>query len=133
MDRHTPLAITEHFRDLPDPRFSALCEHDLLDLIVITICAVICGQHTWTDIELYGETHHAWLKTFLRLPNGIPSHDAFRYLFRRLDPAACQRCFASWIAALSLVTGLKHIAIDGKSLCGSADRAHDSGGRSGEC
>jgi predicted transposase YbfD/YdcC len=124
MARQIPLGITHHFQDLPDPRRSELCEHDLLDMIVITICAVICGQHAWTDIELYGETHHRWLKTFLRLPNGIPSHDAFRYLFRRLDPAAFQRCFTSWIAALSKVAGLKHFAIDGKTLCGSADRAH---------
>jgi len=124
MDSHPPLALTHHFQDLPDPRRSALCDHDFLDMIAIAICAAICGQHSWTDIELYGETHYGWLKTFLRLPNGIPSHDAFRYLFRRLDPLAFQRCFASWIAALSVATGLHHIAIDGKSACGSRDRAH---------
>jgi predicted transposase YbfD/YdcC len=124
MDSHSPLDLSYHFRDLPDPRRSPLCEHDLLDIIAITICAVICGQHTWTDIELYGETHHDWLKTFLRLPNGIPSHDTFRYVFTRLDPLAFQRCFGSWIAALSAVTGLRHIAIDGKSARGSQDRAH---------
>ncbi len=124
MDSYSPLAIGHHFRDLPDPRRGPLCAHDLLDIIAITICAVICGQHSWTDIELYGETHYAWLKTFLRLPNGIPSHDTFRYVFTRLDPAAFQRCFASWIAALSAAVGLRHIAIDGKSARGSQDRAH---------
>jgi predicted transposase YbfD/YdcC len=124
MDSHPPLSLSHHFQDLPDPRRGPLCDHDLVDIIAIAICAVICGQHAWTDIELYGETHHAWLKTFLRLPNGIPSHDTFRYLFARLDPAAFQRCFSSWIAALSTATGLKHIAFDGKTLCGSADRAH---------
>jgi predicted transposase YbfD/YdcC len=124
MDSRPPLALSHHFRDLPDPRRGPLCEHDLLDIIAIAICAVICGQHTWTDIELYGETHHAWLQTFLRLPGGIPSHDTFRYVFRRLDPAAFQRCFARWIAALSAATGLHHIAIDGKSARGSQDRAH---------
>src|SRR5712692_7722345 len=128
MDSQPPLALTYHFRDLPDPRRSPLCEHDLLDVIVIAICAVICRQHAWTDIELYGETHHDWLKTFLRLPNGIPSHDTFRYLFTRLDPLAFQRCFGSWITALSTATDLKHIAIDGKTLCGSRDRAHGKAG-----
>jgi predicted transposase YbfD/YdcC len=119
-----PLSIGHHFRDLADPRLGRLCKHDLLDILTITICAAICGQHAWTDIELYGETHHEWLATFLRLPNGIPAHDTYRYVFSRLDPAAFQRCFASWIEALSQVTGLKHIAIDGKSLRGSLDRAH---------
>jgi predicted transposase YbfD/YdcC len=124
MDSQLPLALSYHFRDLPDPRRGPLCEHDLLDILAIAICAAICGQQAWTDIELYGETHHGWLKTFLRLPNGIPSHDTFRYVCTRLDPLAFQRCFADWIAALSVVTGLRHIAIDGKSARGSRDRAH---------
>jgi predicted transposase YbfD/YdcC len=127
MDRQTPLAITHHFRDLPDPRLGRLCRHELLDIIAITICAVICGQHTWTDIALYGQDHYDWLKTFLRLPNGIPSHDTFRYVFSRLDPLAFQRCFGGWIAALSQATDLKHIAFDGKALRGSLDRAHGQG------
>jgi predicted transposase YbfD/YdcC len=125
MERSQPLAISHHFRDLPDPRLQRLCHHDFLDVIAIAICAVICGQHSWTAMELYGQTHHDWLKTFLRLPNGIPSHDTFRYIFSRLDPLAFQRCFASWIEALSKATDLKHFAIDGKTLCGSLDRAHD--------
>jgi predicted transposase YbfD/YdcC len=124
MDKPIPLAITHHFRDLQDPRLGRLCRHELLDLIVIAVCAVVCGQHTWTDIAFYGRDHYAWFKTFLRLPNGIPSHDTFRYVFTRLDPAAFQRCFTGWVEALSRATDLKHIAIDGKTLCGSLDRAH---------
>jgi predicted transposase YbfD/YdcC len=124
MDRHPTLAITHHFHDLPDPRLDRLCRHELLDIIVIAICAVICGQHTWTEIAFYGQDRYDGLKTFLRLPNGIPSHDTFRYVFSRLDPAAFQRCFAGWIEALSRATDLKHIAIDGKALRGSLDRAH---------
>ena len=119
MDRNRSVAITHHFRDLPDPRLGRLCRHELLDIIVIAICAVICGQYAWTDIAFYGRDHYHWLKTFLRLPNGIPSHDCFRYVFTRLDPQAFQRCFSCWIAALSKVTDLKHIAIDGKTLRGS--------------
>src|SRR5262249_47015605 len=71
MDSPQSLSLAHHFRDLPDPRLARLCKHDFLDILTITVCAVICGQHTWTDIELYGETHHDWLKTFLRLPHGI--------------------------------------------------------------
>jgi predicted transposase YbfD/YdcC len=119
MDRHPTLAITHHFRDLPDPRQARLCEHDLIDIIVIAICAVVSGQYAWTEIAFYGQDHEKWLKTFLRLRNGIPSHDCFRYVFTRLHPQAFQRCFAAWIEALSQVTDRKHIAIDGKGLRGS--------------
>lgn len=119
----TPVSLSHHFRDLVDPR-TGQCTHDLLDVVAITICAVICGQHSWTDIELYGENHYDWLKTFLRLPHGIPSHDTFRYIFTRLDPLAFQRCFGTWIQALSQATDLKLIAIDGKALRASLDRAH---------
>ena len=92
MDRATPLALAHPFHDLPDPR-TGPCTHGLLDIITIALCAVICGQHTGTDIKLYGETHHDWLRTFLRLPSGVPSHDTFRYVLSRLDPLAFQRCF----------------------------------------
>src|SRR6185312_14710107 len=118
------LSITHHFRDLPDPRQAASCDHDLIDIIVIAICAVVSGQYAWTEIAFYGHDHSKWLKTFLRLRNGIPSHDTFRYVFTRLDPQAFQRCFAGWVAALSRATDLRHVAIDGKALCGSLDRAH---------
>jgi predicted transposase YbfD/YdcC len=124
MDRQPSLAIARYFRDLPDPRRGRLCRHEFLDILVIAICAVVCGQHTWTDIAFYGQDRADWLKTFLNLPNGIPSHDTFRYVFTRLDPQAFQRCFAAWIEALSQATDLKHVAIDGKALRGSLDRAH---------
>jgi predicted transposase YbfD/YdcC len=122
MDRNPPVSIAHHFRDLPDPRQAGSCDHDLIDIIVIAICAALCGQLAWTEIAFYGQDHAQWLKTFLRLRNGIPSHDCFRYVFTRLDPQAFQRCFAAWIEALSHATGLKHIAVDGKSLCGSRGR-----------
>jgi hypothetical protein len=93
MDHQPHLAIPHYFRELPDPRRSRLCRHEFLDLIVIAICAVIGGQPTWTAIAWYGRDHYDWLKTFLRLPNGIPSHDTFRYVFTRIDPVAFQRCF----------------------------------------
>jgi predicted transposase YbfD/YdcC len=123
METH-PLAIAHFFQGLPDPRRSGACRHHFSDILVIAICAAVSGQFAWTDIEDYGHIHHDWFKTFLRLPNGIPAHDTFRYVFTRLDPAAFQRSFARWIEALSAATDLKHIAIDGKALCGSRDVAH---------
>jgi predicted transposase YbfD/YdcC len=124
METQNSLALGRFFHDLPDPRRTTTCRHEFLDILVIAICAAVSGQFAWTEIEDYGHIHHAWLKTFLRLPHGIPSHDTFRYVFTRLDPAAFQRCFAGWIQALSRHTPLLHIAIDGKSLCGSRDAAH---------
>src|SRR5260370_3223222 len=124
MDQQLPLSLTHHFRELPDPRLGRLCRHELLDIVGIRLCGLLGGQPAWTDVGCSGQDQQAWLQTFLRLPNGIPSHDTFRYVFTRLDPAAFQRCFASWIAALSAATGLAHIAIDGKTLRGSLDRAH---------
>lgn len=124
MQPPSPLAIGNFFRTLPDPRRAHSCHHDLLDILVIALCAAVSGQFAWTDIEDYGHIHHDWFKTFLRLPNGIPSHDTFRYVFTRLEPQTFQRCFADWIEALSKGTELRHIAVDGKSLCGSRDAAH---------
>jgi hypothetical protein len=70
-------AIEEHFSKVSDPRVERTKEHKLIDIIAIAICAVICGAEGWTDIELFGKSKLAWLKTFLELPNGIPSHDTF--------------------------------------------------------
>jgi predicted transposase YbfD/YdcC len=128
MDDFSSVALTQHFQGLPDPRLQRLCRHEFLDIILIAVCASLCGLTDWTEIQLYGETHADWLKTFLRLPNGIPSHDTFRYVFSRIDPLAFQQCFATWIAALSKACDLKQIAIDGKTLRGSSNRAHNTKG-----
>lgn len=124
MSESTPvLAITTHFADLTDTRLDRTRLHDLMDIVVISICAVICGAEGWVDIAKYGKAKSSWLKTFLKLPNGIPSHDTFRRVFCLMDPAAFQRCFQNWIDALSESLGLKRIAIDGKTLRRSFDRA----------
>ena len=94
-----------------------------MDILVIAMCAVICGAEGWEGIARYGRAKHDWLKTFLRLPHGIPSHDTFRRVFCRLDPAAFQGCFQRWIDALSAGLGIKRTAIDGKALRRSFDRA----------
>jgi predicted transposase YbfD/YdcC len=124
MARSTPaLAIATHFAPLKDPRIERTRLHDLMDIIVIAICAVICGAEGWEDIAKYGHAKRDWLVTFLSLPNGIPSHDTFRRVFCLLDPGAFHQCFQRWIDALSAGLGLKRIAIDGKTMRRSFDRA----------
>jgi predicted transposase YbfD/YdcC len=124
MSRNNPaLAIQTHFVALEDPRLDRTRLHDLLDIVVIALCAVICGADGWEDIAKYGRSKQDWLRTFLRLPNGIPSHDTFRRVFCLLDPGAFHECFQRWIDALSAGLGLKRIAIDGKTMRRSFDRA----------
>src|SRR5271165_7100345 len=117
------LSIQAHFADLTDPRIDRTRRHHLMDIMVIAICAVICGAEGWVDIANYGAAKHDWLKPFLELPNGIPSHDTFRRVFCLLDPHTFLQCFQRWIDALSEGLGLKRIAIDGKALRRSFDRA----------
>lgn len=116
-------SIRTHFADLADPRLERTRLHNLMDIVVIALCAVISGADGWLDIAAYGEAKYDWLKTFLQLPNGIPSHDTFRRVFCLLDPAAFLTCFQRWIDALSEGLGIKRIAIDGKVLRRSFDRA----------
>jgi predicted transposase YbfD/YdcC len=115
-------SLLRHFQTLADPRLERSRLHDLLDIVAITLCAVICGADSWVDVHKYGQAKQDWLKGFLRLPNGIPSHDTFGRFFAALDPDQFQACFASWVAEVAEVLGLKHIAIDGKTLRRSHNR-----------
>lgn len=87
------ITIADHFGDLEDPRVERSIQHKLIDIITIAICAVICGADTWVDIEIYGQSKYEWLKQFLELPNGIPSHDTFSRVFSRLDPQEFRALF----------------------------------------
>jgi predicted transposase YbfD/YdcC len=119
------LSIQQHFRDLPDPRTGNARLHLLIEVVVIALCAVICGANEWTDVEEFGRTHKKWLKQFLGLPNGIPSHDTFGRIFARLDPLAFEKCLESWVqTVVHSLTG-KHAVLDGKTLRRSYD--HYSG------
>ncbi len=120
------VSIARYFAGLPDPRVDRTKKHSLGDILVITLCAVICGADSWAEVETFGKAKLAWLRTFLALPNGIPSHDTFHRVFARLDPAAFGRCVAAWMAAACDAADLRHVAIDGKA-CRSAPRATFSG------
>lgn len=125
MAQSSPVAIKKHFRRLRDPRLRR--RHLLVDIIVIAICAVVSECDGWEDIGLFAKKRAGWFKRFLALPHGVPSHDTFRRVFNRLDPAAFGACFQSWIRTLSDVVGLAHVAIDGKTLRRSFDRSSDLG------
>jgi predicted transposase YbfD/YdcC len=117
------IAVVAHFRRLADPRVERTKKHPLLDIVVLAICAVICGAEGWAEIAEFGRQKQAWLKRFLRLPHGIPSHDTIARVFRRLKPQEFQQCFLSWTCALQRELGVKQVAIDGKTLRRSFDRA----------
>jgi predicted transposase YbfD/YdcC len=111
--------IKHFFRKLRDPRVQGRKRHLLIDIVVIAICATICGCDDWQEIATFANARHDWLKKFLRLPNGVPSHDTFERVFDRLDPEQFQVCFRAWMQALQEDLGLSQIAIDGKTLRGS--------------
>jgi predicted transposase YbfD/YdcC len=117
-------SLEKHFEGLEDPRSASRIEHHLMDIVLITICAVICGAEDWGEVEEYGLAKQSWLVSFLALPNGIPSHDTFNRLFARIDPTQLQQCFLNWVQAVDQITAGQAIAIDGKTLRGSCERGN---------
>jgi predicted transposase YbfD/YdcC len=117
-------SILRCFASLRDPRTSRRPKkHLLLDIVAIAICAVIAGADDWPKIEVFARARLDWLKTFLSLPNGVPSHDTFERIFEALSPRAFQRCFLLWVDELSKTILGKHFAIDGKTLRSSGREA----------
>lgn len=121
------IPLKEHFSSLDDPRAQHRIEHLLLDIVLVTICAVICGADNWVEIENYGIAKQEWLETFLELPNGIPAHDTFERMFARLRPEQVQQCFLNWVQAVFNITDGQLISLDGKTLRGSYDRGGKQG------
>lgn len=112
-----------HFEALEDPRLdNHNLRHNLIDILIITILGVICGADSWVDIREFALAKYEWLKTFLSLPNGIPSHDTFGRVFSLMNPDKFESCFCSWIEALDIDLNGEVIAIDGKTLRGSGNK-----------
>lgn len=123
MECRVETSVSRHFAGLTDPRIERAKEHRLLDIMTITLCAVLCGADDWVAVETFGRAKEAWLRSFLALPSGIPSHDTFGRVFARLEPTEFRTCFMAWVQAVpgvALTDGV--IAIDGKTLRRSHDR-----------
>jgi predicted transposase YbfD/YdcC len=108
--------LPNYLRRLKDPRINRRKRHVLGDIITMAICAVIGGADTWKDIATFARRRQDWFQRFVDLPNGIPSHHTFRRVFDRIEPLALQRSLVSWLHHLSETLGIRHIAIDGKTL-----------------
>ena len=117
--------LIECFADLPDPRIDRCKRHKLLDIVVIGLCAIICGAEGPTDMETFGETKAEWLKQFLELPFGIPSHDTFGRVLSVIAPVEFERCLRNWVNKQVKLPDREVVALDGKTLRGSHDRAKE--------
>jgi predicted transposase YbfD/YdcC len=121
-DKKTP-TIIEYFNNLTDPRIERCRRHNLVDIIFIAVCAVICGADSFAEMEDFGLEKQDWLAQFIALPNGIPSHDTFNRVFARLKPGEFQRCFMNWIRAVTKTTDGEIVPVDGKTLRRSHNRS----------
>jgi predicted transposase YbfD/YdcC len=120
--------LQQRFSKIDDPRIERSKEHQLLDMMTIAVCAVICGADSWTDIEQFGLAKRDFFKRFLLLPNGIPSHDTFGRLFARIKPSQFEACFAAWVQDLVELAAGQVVALDGKCLRRSGDKDADGKG-----
>jgi predicted transposase YbfD/YdcC len=111
----------KYFSELRDPRVERNREHLLEEILLIAIAAVLSGAESWNDMSDYGKAKQEWLKTFLTLRSGIPSHDTFNRVFSALDPEEMERGFADWIGSIARLTAGEVVAIDGKALCGTRE------------
>jgi predicted transposase YbfD/YdcC len=118
-------SLVQHFGTVEDPRCRGKILHRLEEILVIAVCAVIACAESWDDIALYGRSKLAWLKTFLELPNGIPSHDTFRRVFMLIDPDAFEAGFTAWTGSLAAGFEREVVAIDGKTLRRSFDHGRE--------
>jgi predicted transposase YbfD/YdcC len=122
MEEKRTAALVDHFSRLEDPRIDRHKEHQLIDILVIAICAILCGANDWVAVETFGKAKREWFQRFLALPHGIPSHDTFGRVFALVSPEHLQACFLGWIQAVAQVTEGQVVAIDGKTLRRSYDR-----------
>ena len=116
MQKHPKLSLIEHFEDLTDPRVERTKDHDLIDVLIIAVCTLLCGGESFNDMEDFGHAKYDWFKTFLCLRNGIPSHDTFNRVFAALDPHQFLDCFLRWTQSIRQAVPQEIVAMDGKAL-----------------
>jgi len=116
MQKHPTVGLVEHFKSLPDPRVNRTKDHDLVDILVIAVCTLLCGGESFNDMEDFGHAKEPWFKTFLTLRNGIPSHDTFNRVFAALDPKKFLESFLAWTQSLRQAVPQEIVALDGKAL-----------------
>jgi len=110
-----------YFSELRDPRVERTREHRLEEILLMALAAVLSGAGSWNEIEGYCKAKSVWLKSFLKLPGGIPSHDTFNRVISALDPAELEKGFAAWVGSIAKLTAGEVVAIDGKALCGTRE------------
>jgi predicted transposase YbfD/YdcC len=115
-----------YFSSLQDPRVERTREHDLEDILFIAIASILCGADSWYDMEEFGKAKAKWLKTFLRLPGGIPSHDTFNRVFSAMNPGELEKGFVGWTQAVARLSAGEVVAIDGKSMRGTREQGKKS-------
>ena len=114
--------LTAPFAALPDPRVARTRAHRLVDIVTLARCACICGADDWVAVAAFGRAKEAFFRQFLALPHGIPAHDTFGRVFAARDPTAFETCFRAWVQTLVQQTSGQVVALDGKTLCGAADK-----------
>jgi predicted transposase YbfD/YdcC len=118
-----PMSFLDHFADLPDPRSHINRAYDLLDIVFLTVAAVLSGAEGWTDIKKFGDKKLDWLRTFRGFDNGIPVDDTIARIIRALDPQKMTECFIGWVNEVRSEAGHQFIAIDGKTFRHSSEAA----------
>ncbi len=119
MSEELPLSLFDTLGQVPDPRRERTKLHQLVDILVIAVCATICAAETWEEIAEFGQAKESWFKQFLALPNGIPSHDTFRRVFLRLNPQKFQESFLVWVRCVTQLSAGEVVSIDGKQVRGA--------------
>jgi predicted transposase YbfD/YdcC len=122
MQKHHRLSLLEHLQQLPDPRVRGRCEHDLVDVLVIALCCLMCGGEGFNDMEDFGRAKRKWFRTFLRLRSGIPKHDTFNRVLAALKPEAFLEVFLAWTQTLRQTISEEIVALDGKALRRALER-----------
>jgi len=114
--------LKAHFQQLADPRIGRAKRHELLDLVMIAVCAMLCGAESFTEMAAFGRCKADWFNTWLALPHGVPSHDTFNRAFGLIEPTTFMSCFLAWTQSLREEVVGELVALDGKTLRRSRSR-----------